>query len=251
VDRGFGYNFDASDEWDRQFIDRVHQADEAGFEDGWLKPTQMIGILRSGDGSAPRFRGRLSPEFCVREPDGTRRPNGGGGEGDLSERPLSRHELERMTLLLRDFDAKLREARTRCLQAESEAARWMKETEARTAWAADRQEKWEERTAWALELAKEVEQQRAWAQDLDRQRESLTASLAELARRSEEEAERSIGLVQSLRAELESRTNWALDAQRQLEERTAWALRLKSELDSLSERSLRSRLRRLLGRVNA
>jgi ubiquinone/menaquinone biosynthesis C-methylase UbiE len=259
VDRGFGHNFDPSDAWDRQFIDCVHQADEAGFAEGWLKPTQMIGVLSAGVEGATRFRGRLKPEFCIREPNAAcGYPSSGDPTSGLRERRLSRHELERVTHLLRDSDAKLRDARTRCSQAETQAAMWMKETEVRTVWAADLEEKWKERTAWALKLAEEVEQQRLWAQDVDRQRQSLTASLAELARRSEEEAEKSTGLIHRLRAELETRTNWALDAQRQMEERTAWAVRLKSELeaqtrraDALDWRSLRSRLRRLVARIKA
>lgn len=66
VDRGFGHNFDADNEWDRSFIDRLHTADEAGFMSGELKPTQMLSVLTTGHVESPTFVRGLSPEFSVR-----------------------------------------------------------------------------------------------------------------------------------------------------------------------------------------
>ena len=68
VDRAFGYNFDPRREWDRQFIDRVHECDEEGFKNGSLKPTHMMAVFTHTPlGQAMISRG-LSAAFCVREP---------------------------------------------------------------------------------------------------------------------------------------------------------------------------------------
>lgn len=69
VDRGFGHNFDASSEKDRNFIDRVHQRDEAEILAGSIKPTHMFAVMRVHGEGAGRCMGHLTPEFCVRTPD--------------------------------------------------------------------------------------------------------------------------------------------------------------------------------------
>jgi SAM-dependent methyltransferase len=66
VDRAFGHNFDATSEWDRTFIDRVHAADEQGFATGRLKPTQMIAVMTSGPAASHLFPRGISPEMAVR-----------------------------------------------------------------------------------------------------------------------------------------------------------------------------------------
>ena len=68
VDRGFGPNFDADAEWDRDFIDRVHAADEAAFDAGTIKPTHMIAAMRHRQGLVPRVWKSRTPESCVRVP---------------------------------------------------------------------------------------------------------------------------------------------------------------------------------------
>ncbi len=68
IDRGFGHNFDINAEWDRDFIDRVHQSDSAGINSGTLSPTQMLASLCI-ENVATRKSGHLSPEFCVRTPE--------------------------------------------------------------------------------------------------------------------------------------------------------------------------------------
>lgn len=68
VDRGFGWNFDADAAWDRDFIDRVHAADEAAIDAGVVKPTHMFATMRHRRGIVPRtWKGR-TPESCVRIP---------------------------------------------------------------------------------------------------------------------------------------------------------------------------------------
>ncbi len=72
VDRAFGHNFNAEAEWDRDFIDRVHAADQAGILHGRLKPCSMLAILRRRDIPPVQTRladPRLTPAFCVRPPE--------------------------------------------------------------------------------------------------------------------------------------------------------------------------------------
>jgi SAM-dependent methyltransferase len=68
IDRGFGHNFDAAADWDRAFIDRLHEADEEGFQSGRLKPTQMLAVMTKSKPSDPFYVRGLSPESSVRHP---------------------------------------------------------------------------------------------------------------------------------------------------------------------------------------
>lgn len=45
VDRCFGHNFSSDSQEDREFIDRVHAEDEAGFASGSLTPTHMVAVF--------------------------------------------------------------------------------------------------------------------------------------------------------------------------------------------------------------
>jgi hypothetical protein len=68
IDRSFGPNFDAENEWDRAFIDRVHALDAAEIEAGRIKPTHMIAAMRKKPVDRPIIYKHLAPEFCVRRP---------------------------------------------------------------------------------------------------------------------------------------------------------------------------------------
>lgn len=69
IDRPFGHNFNAKAEWDQNFIDRVHQADEAAILNGSIKPTQMIAAMKKTPVAETHLRDpRLTPSFCIREP---------------------------------------------------------------------------------------------------------------------------------------------------------------------------------------
>jgi SAM-dependent methyltransferase len=68
VDRGFGHNFNAEREWDRNFIDRVHARDEAEMLAGNIKPTHMLAVMGKHAVAAPKFHPPLSPAFCIRRP---------------------------------------------------------------------------------------------------------------------------------------------------------------------------------------
>ena len=68
IDRSYGPNFDASGEWDRAFIDRVHACDEAGIAEGRLTPTHMLAVTsREGTQELISLKGR-TPEASVRRP---------------------------------------------------------------------------------------------------------------------------------------------------------------------------------------
>ncbi len=68
IDRAFGHNFDAQSPKDRDFIDRVHAADEAGFAAGTLKPTHMVAVMSRPEHqpTQPYFARGLTPERAVR-----------------------------------------------------------------------------------------------------------------------------------------------------------------------------------------
>jgi SAM-dependent methyltransferase len=71
IDRGYGHNYDASNEEDRQFIDRLHEIDEKGFDNGTLKPTHMVAVMgrRENVPEQPYFARGLGPEQAIRYPD--------------------------------------------------------------------------------------------------------------------------------------------------------------------------------------
>ncbi len=66
IGRGFGHNFDANGQWDRDFVDRVHARDEKEMQNGVVKPTQMFAVLRSEPVSALEHRDGLTPQRCLR-----------------------------------------------------------------------------------------------------------------------------------------------------------------------------------------
>ena len=66
VDRCFGHHFDRENEFDRAFIDRVHQADEDGLQRGTLTPTHMMGLFKMVPCETPRFSRGITPERSVR-----------------------------------------------------------------------------------------------------------------------------------------------------------------------------------------
>ena len=66
IDRPFGHNFDVESEWDRNFIDRVHAADEKAMLAGEIKPTSMIAAMTLEQCNARLRDPLLTPRFCVR-----------------------------------------------------------------------------------------------------------------------------------------------------------------------------------------
>jgi SAM-dependent methyltransferase len=66
IDRGFGHNFDANSEWDRNFIDRVQARDQAAMLSGEIKPTHILAAMRSAASPLQRFAPAFTPQSCVR-----------------------------------------------------------------------------------------------------------------------------------------------------------------------------------------
>ena len=66
VDRSIGYNFNPNKKFDSEFIDMLHEVDEAGFKNGTLKPTQMLACMRINK-VVTNYVEPLSPSFSIRE----------------------------------------------------------------------------------------------------------------------------------------------------------------------------------------
>lgn len=185
VDRSFGHNFDASEEWDRSFIDRVHQTDEEAIASGRIKPTHMCAILTI-DGDVPvQHLGSLTPEFCVRV-TGDQGVEELPGEDahepyDWQSWPHStQRELELACQRLKEIE----DARAAAGHFAPKAnLNLQAELEARTRWALTLQGELDERTAWALNLKTELEEQTALILKLQGELAEQSRSLASLANR--------------------------------------------------------------------
>ena len=68
VDRGFGPNFDPNNQWDRLYIDQIHDTDEDMLYRGQLKPTHMIAAVMREGAHLKAFQ-HMTPGFCVRWPN--------------------------------------------------------------------------------------------------------------------------------------------------------------------------------------
>jgi len=68
IDRSFGHNFDATQAWDREFIDRVHAFDERGFADGTLKPTHMMAVMTAEPAAERECARGLTARASLRDP---------------------------------------------------------------------------------------------------------------------------------------------------------------------------------------
>jgi SAM-dependent methyltransferase len=66
IDRAFGHNFDPQREWDRQFIDRVHERDEYEMTRGHITPTHLIAVARVKWAGDLKCHMPLTPKFCIR-----------------------------------------------------------------------------------------------------------------------------------------------------------------------------------------
>jgi 2-polyprenyl-3-methyl-5-hydroxy-6-metoxy-1,4-benzoquinol methylase len=66
IDRSFGHNFDPSNEWDRSFIDRVHAVDVWNLEQGIIKPTHILAVMKKTPVSSTSIHKHFSPQYCIR-----------------------------------------------------------------------------------------------------------------------------------------------------------------------------------------
>jgi SAM-dependent methyltransferase len=152
IDRSFGPNFDATRDWDRQFIDEVHRRDEEGLSSGELKPTQMIAALSAG----PRktmVQG-WDVENQIRWPgpadDALDKPQPTGDEYAWGSWPHSAQaELEAISPWLAQARRTSQDVATPDLR---------EEVRARTAWALRLEQELAERTAWALKMEAELKE---------------------------------------------------------------------------------------------
>ena len=174
TDRAFGHNFDAKAQWDRAFIDQVHERDEQEMVAGYIKPTHMLAVVGNDPDTPTLLHEPLGPEFCIRptqEPAGKRegacvqQTEPGAYEwNSWPHRPQD--ELEIACRRLRDAEIRVNE-RTETAKALN------KELDERTALARRLDKELEDRTAWALRLDKELAERTAWAQELNRELERL------------------------------------------------------------------------------
>lgn len=66
IDRSFGHNFNAEQEWDRAFVDRLHDYDEQAFKAGSLTPTHMMAVMTTGSTVQRSCSRGITPEKSVR-----------------------------------------------------------------------------------------------------------------------------------------------------------------------------------------
>lgn len=66
IDRSFGHHFDPDKEWDRDFIDRLHAADEHALISGLIKPTHILAAMRTQHTPLRKYIAPFTPEFAVR-----------------------------------------------------------------------------------------------------------------------------------------------------------------------------------------
>jgi len=79
VDRGFGPNFDLDEDWDRDFIDRLHAYDEQAILSGRLSPTHMYAVMTPEPGQEHFYSRGLTPDRCVRRAPPVRDPSAAPG----------------------------------------------------------------------------------------------------------------------------------------------------------------------------
>ena len=68
IDRSFGHNFKADQEWDRAFIDRVHAFDEQALQAGSLTPTHLMAVMTIQPCVQHFYSRELTPQKSVRKP---------------------------------------------------------------------------------------------------------------------------------------------------------------------------------------
>jgi ubiquinone/menaquinone biosynthesis C-methylase UbiE len=228
IDRAFGGHFDPAAEWDRNFIDQVHQRDEEELASGRLKPTHMIAVLTHEPGA--RF-GNFEPESCVRRLTTPGLVSTPGNPYDWNAWPHdTRRELE---IACQRIAGAGREIRQRTEWALGLAA----QLEEKTAWALSLEQDVRDFKAWALSIEKELEHRTAWASSLQADVEQRTG----LALRLQQE-------VAALELLVEERTLWALRVKQELAEQTLRAERLERELYDLTHKPMYF-LRRVLKRL--
>ena len=190
IDRAFGQNFDASAQWDRDFIDAVHQRDEEEMFQGRIKPTQIFAVAGTTAGELPIFQEPFSPAFSVR------RPSQAQDLGPQESATISPYEWDTWPHKVQhEFEIASRRLRG----AEKAIKQLEGELEKRSQWALQLEKEFNERTVWALQLEKELDERTTWAQQL---REELHARTT---------------WALDIEKELQDRTAWALQMEEELQ----------------------------------
>jgi SAM-dependent methyltransferase len=198
VDRSFGPNFDVTRDWDRDLIDRVHAADEAGIARGAWTPTHLLAVLRKepDPSTAPAHLIRRGPLRNPQPPP--QRYRGFGAQ-----------ELPALLQTLQELSASLDRERehAQSLHLESrERVRWALSLERDLAVARQEYER----------LHQESERIAQWGATLDRENTELAAALSKL------------------QSEFAERTAWALQLDQEIESSRVRHAALASELSALS-----------------
>jgi SAM-dependent methyltransferase len=199
VDRSFGHHFDMAREWDRDFIDRVHERDEQELLSGRIKPTHLLAVLATAPGGGLRFHAPFTPEFCVR--DARRTSVAADPPADPYEWGSWPHdtqqELERVCRWLKA-------AEDRIVEMDAAHERLHAEFVERSNWAVQLYEDLKAATALAQQRGEVADERTAWAQ----RRDSEVGELAGHIRRLEREADQQAEVVRRLEEQLR-RVRWA------------------------------------------
>jgi len=250
VDRGYGPNFDAGADWDRNFIDQIELRDQQEIESGRLKPTHMMAVVGKQVCERIVQAGHQSPRFCVRVP--TVVP-----DGPAVQRPYDwgswPHPLE----------TELRIACGRLAESGNVLHRtvdWALRLQAELGVAAERsariQSEFEERTEWALSLEKDLAQHVTLAlhfQDKFKDASRWALNLEAERLRLESRLRKQEAVIAELETQLECRCELALSVQEELEAQTHRRESLERELKSYLHNPIRlaihlaAALRRRLG----
>jgi SAM-dependent methyltransferase len=217
LDRAFGPNFDAEDEWDRDLIDRIHARDEAGIQQGEWPPTHLLAVLRASSVGAMAAWGGLSPEQCIRR----------GGKLSATPPTTSHTRSPRVE----DLPPLIEVCRRLSVDLAAERER------VQDLWA-----EWRERTDWALRLEEELKEERAHRIRLEVECQKLSAWGAQLDR----EIEAKDAAHAQLQSEFEQRTQWALSLDAELKRAYQWGEDLSRHLRAFEwAQALERRLPRL------
>jgi SAM-dependent methyltransferase len=69
ISRAFGPNLKPRRQDDRDFIDKVARLDDRLIDEGTVKPTHLIGILRTEPVAEMKYYGARTPQHCLRPPE--------------------------------------------------------------------------------------------------------------------------------------------------------------------------------------
>lgn len=68
IDRCFGHHFSKDNEWDTDFIDRVHARDDQAIIDGTITPTHMFAVMSNDHPTVSRYWNDIPPQRMIRHP---------------------------------------------------------------------------------------------------------------------------------------------------------------------------------------